>query len=79
MDACTENYECLVLDNTVKSNKIQDCLFWYKASIRKNFRFGSPQLWNMHKKMYNPKHVTQADQDAKKATKKTKLTITKKK
>ena len=28
MDACTENYECLVLDNTVKSNKIQDCVFW---------------------------------------------------
>jgi len=27
MDACTENYECLVLDNTSKSNKIEDCCF----------------------------------------------------
>jgi len=36
-------------------------------------------LWSMHKKMYNPKHVNQTEQDAKKATKKTKLTITKKK
>ena len=79
MDACTENYECLVLDNTVKSNKIQDCVFWYKATVRKGFKVGSPQLWNMHKKMYNPKHTNQAEQDAKKATKKTKLTITKKK
>jgi hypothetical protein len=81
MDACTENYECLVLDNTVKSNKIQDCVFWYKATVRKNFRVGSPQLWQMHKKMYNPKHVSQTDRenDAKKATKKTRLTITKKK
>jgi len=24
MDSCTENYECLVLDNTSKSNRIQD-------------------------------------------------------
>jgi hypothetical protein len=79
MDACTENYECLVLDNTVKSNKIQDCVFWYKASLRKNFRVGSPQLWGMHKKMYNPKHADQKEQDAKKANKKTSLTITKRK
>lgn len=79
MDACTENYECLVLDNTVKSNKIQDCVFWYKASVRKNFRVGSPQLWNLHKKMYNPKHITQPEQDAKKATKKSNLIITKRK
>ena len=26
MNACTENYECLVLDNTSKSNKIEDCV-----------------------------------------------------
>jgi len=31
MDACTENYTCLVLDNTVKSNKLEDCIFWYRA------------------------------------------------
>ena len=29
MDACTENYECIVLDNTSKSNRIEDCVFWY--------------------------------------------------
>ena len=79
MDACTENYECLVLDNTVKSNKIQDCVFWYKATLRKNFRVGSPQLWTMHKKMYNPKHAEQKNQDAKKAPKKTAVNVIKKK
>ena len=31
MNACTENYDCLVLDNTAKSNKIEDVVFWYKA------------------------------------------------
>jgi hypothetical protein len=77
MDACTENYECLVLDNTVKSNRIQDCVFWYKATLRKNFRVGSPDLWRLHKKMYNPKHGDTKEEDAKKATKKTNLKITK--
>jgi hypothetical protein len=79
MDACTENYECLVLDNTVKSNRIQDCVFWYKATLRKNFRVGGPELWAAHRKMYNPKYLSQQETDAKKATKKTALTITKKK
>jgi hypothetical protein len=79
MDACTENYECLVLDNTVKSNRIQDCVFWYKATVRKNFRVGGPDLWKLHNKMYNPKHMDQKEQDAKKASKKTALTITKRK
>ena len=56
MTACTENYECLVLDNTSKSNKIEDCVFWYKAKVRKNFKVGSPAIWAYHKKNYNPKH-----------------------
>ena len=56
MNACTENYECLVLDNTSKSNKIEDCVFWYKAKLHPQFKIGSPQLWNYHKKHYNPSH-----------------------
>lgn len=56
MNACTENYECLVLDNTSKSNKIQDCVFWYKAKVRKNFRIGSDSLWKYHKSNYNTNH-----------------------
>jgi hypothetical protein len=53
MDACTENYECLVLDNTSKSNRITDCVFWYKAPIRRNFRVGSPAFWQYHQKHYS--------------------------
>jgi hypothetical protein len=56
MDACTENYECLVLDNTCKTNRIQDMVFWYKAPIRKNFRVGSPAFWQYHNRHYNPRH-----------------------
>ena len=56
MDACTENYECIVLDNTSKSNKIEDVVFWYKAKIHKSFKAGHPKFWTSHKKMYDPKH-----------------------
>jgi len=56
MDSCTENYECLVLDNTSKSNRIQDCVFWYKAALHKNFRVGSEAMWNFHRRNYNPNH-----------------------
>ena len=77
LDATTENYECLVLDNTSKSNKLTDCIFYYKADLRKNFRVGSPKFWSIHKKMYNPSHAVQ--EDPRKADKKTALKITKKK
>lgn len=57
MDSCTENYECLVLDNTVKSNKIEDVVFWYKAKIREEpFRVCHPSLWKLHHEKYDPLH-----------------------
>lgn len=52
MDQCTENYECLVIDNTSKSNRLEDCVFWYKADNHPDFRVGAPQFWiNNHKYM----------------------------
>ena len=45
MDACTENYSCLVLDNTSKSNRIEDCLFWYRADIDlPSYSVGDPKF-----------------------------------
>jgi hypothetical protein len=46
MDQCTENYECIVIDNNAKSNKIEDQVFWYKAQSRPNFRIGLSEFWN---------------------------------
>lgn len=43
--SCTENYECIVLDNTSKSNKIEDCVFWYKATPNRKYKLGSLSLW----------------------------------
>jgi len=46
MDSCTENYECLVINNTSRSNRIEDQVFWYKAEIHPEpFRVGIDDSW----------------------------------
>ena len=62
MDQCTENYECLVINNNSKSNKLNDQIFWYKAESHKNFKLGSKEFWEISQNMnsddeeeaYNP-------------------------
>ena len=49
MDQCTENFECLVVNNNSKSNKLQDQIFWYKAEPHSNFRLGSKEFWDISK------------------------------
>jgi hypothetical protein len=51
MNQCTENYECLVIDNNSKSNKLTDQIFWYKAMPRSNFKLGSKEFWEMSKEL----------------------------
>lgn len=45
MDQCTENYEGLVICNNVSSNKLEDQVFWYKASDHPPFKMCDPSLW----------------------------------
>jgi hypothetical protein len=49
MDQCTENYECLVINNNSKSNKLTDQVFWYKAENHNDFRLGSKEFWELSK------------------------------
>ena len=49
MDQCTENYECLVINNNAKSNKLQDLIFWYKAQPHPSFKLGSKEFWELSK------------------------------
>jgi hypothetical protein len=56
MDQCTENYECLVIHNNAKSNKLQDQVFWYKASPHDDFQIGHPTFWNFHNANFDPDH-----------------------
>jgi hypothetical protein len=51
MDQCTENYECLVINNNAKSNKLEDQVFWYKADPRPSFRMGAKEFWDLSDSM----------------------------
>ena len=53
MDQCTENYECLVINNNVKSNKLQDQIFWYKADNHRDFKLGSKEFWEISKDIHS--------------------------
>ena len=50
MDQCTENYECLVINNNAKSNKLTDQVFWYKAEPHDDFKIGAPSFWEYSEK-----------------------------
>jgi hypothetical protein len=80
MDQCTENYECLVINNNSKSNKLQEQVFWYKAENHNDFRLGSKEFWEMSKSInsddedekYDPNSVKKRGGGAKISVKKSK-------
>ena len=47
MDQTTEDYECLVINNNAKSNKLTDMIFWYKAERRPDFKLGAKEFWDL--------------------------------
>jgi hypothetical protein len=55
MDQCTQNYECIVIDNTSQSAKLDDCVFWYKADVHGDFRIGAAQFWQHSANYYRDK------------------------
>lgn len=65
MDQCTENFECLVINNNAKSNKLSDQVFWYKAQNRADFKLGSKEFWEISKdlgsddeeEIYDPNNI----------------------
>jgi hypothetical protein len=46
MDQCTEDFECLVINNNAKSNKLEDQVFWYKAPAHDDFKLGGAEYWD---------------------------------
>jgi hypothetical protein len=51
LDQSTENYECLVINNNSKSNKLHDQIYWYKADHHKPFKLGSKEFWEISKEL----------------------------
>jgi hypothetical protein len=80
MDQCTENYECLVINNNSKSNKLQDQVFWYKAESHNDFKLGSKEFWELSKgitdddeeEKYDPNSIKKRGGGQKISVKKTK-------
>jgi hypothetical protein len=80
MDQCTENYECLVINNNCKSNKLNDQVFWYKAEAHNDFKLGSKEFWELSKEInsddedgqYDPANIKKRGQGPKISVKKTK-------
>jgi hypothetical protein len=48
MDQCTENFECLVINNNAKSNRLEDQVFWYKADSRDTFKLCAREFWSLN-------------------------------
>ena len=61
MDQTTENYECLVINNNSKSNKLNDQIFWYKAENHPDFRLGSKEFWDLSKNLKDEDEEEQYD------------------
>ena len=61
MDQCTENYECLVINNNTKSNRLQDQVFWYKADPHGDFHLGAREFWELSKQINDDDEEEQYD------------------
>jgi hypothetical protein len=80
MDQCTENYECLVINNNAKSNKLQDQIFWYKAQQHGPFKLGSKEFWEISKNLGSDDEGEQSyDPNAAKSGKGPKINVKKSK
>jgi hypothetical protein len=53
LDNCTEDYNCLVIDNTSNSNKLEDQVFYYKAELHPGFKMCNNNIWAFSNEKYN--------------------------
>lgn len=54
--ACTQNYGCMVLNNTIQTGNVNDVVNWYKATPDRQFRMGSKEFWRYHNERYVSVH-----------------------
>jgi len=76
MDQTTENFECLVINNNSKSNKLHDQIYWYKAEDHPAFKLGSKEFWDISKDMGSD---DEEEYDPRKSKKKSAVSINVKK
>jgi hypothetical protein len=54
LNQCTENYECLVINKSSRSNNLSEQVYWYKAEAHDNFRIGYDVFWQHNHRNYDP-------------------------
>ena len=59
---CTEDNECMVIDNTSGSYNITDCVFFYKATQNLQYRLGNEKFWRVGTDMYEVEEDNLNDQ-----------------
>lgn len=53
MDQITDDYTALYIHNAGQSNKMEDCVFWYKARpVPDDWKFGCNDFWKFHNDRY---------------------------
>jgi hypothetical protein len=54
LDQLTDDYTALYIHNQTTSNRLEDCVFWYKAKpIPQNFKIGCDEYWLYHEERYD--------------------------
>jgi hypothetical protein len=57
MDQITNDYTALYIHNATTSNKLEDCIFWYKAKpVPNDFKVGCDEYWDFHNQRHNPNY-----------------------
>lgn len=51
---CTNEHCCMVVDNRKPSENINEKVYWYKAEIPPEFKFGADFFWKYHEKYFDP-------------------------
>ncbi len=60
MDQLTNDFTALVINNRATSNKLEDCVFYYKADLSRvpvNWKFGSGSFWQYNHDRFNANFV----------------------
>jgi hypothetical protein len=60
MDALTNDFTAMFINNKTTSNNLEDVIFYFKADINaipKNWKMGCKEFWEFHEERYNPSYV----------------------
>jgi hypothetical protein len=53
-NTCTDDFGCMVINNKIKSKRIEEKVFWYKAEEHGDFEMGCKQFRDFHAANFDP-------------------------